>query len=408
MNQLRSEVATLEVGQKRLKRLASIAACGGAVALALTASKVHAGSLSQSSYESPSAPGLELVGYNTNKIWVTDEQTAGQEAESIAASGANAVRIQEPYTQGGAEVNNDLLRLCTAARVAYKNHLQLIITMVGHYRNGELGFMPTAAAEQQRYVTAVDNMMWDLAGDDHGCVPEQKNLIIGAFNEPDNPLYNSNQYVNGKWVAPQNEVNLLSYAYPRVKAEAAKNGLNADVTFVGGDLASPSVNRNNMAFIKRMAEIIRAKNLSNPIMDMFALHWYANTSSTSPSAPNNYFGPGAVVAVKTYINPNMPVIYDELGAFSATPKTKERQYKVRLPASIKPFPAYAQGDFYRNFINDATCAGADGILIYHQDDDPGDVLRTGVGFPDGSPKESKAPVKDAFLENSVGSNIVCN
>lgn len=386
----------------RLSRLAKVAATAGALSLAFSASTVGA-ETSSSSFQA--FGGQQLAGYNSNKIWVTDQQAAEQEAELIAASGADAVRIQEPYTVGGAEINNDAERLCNAAIVANKNHLRLIIAMVGHYSDGRLGFMPSSESQKNRFTTAVGSMMWTLAGSEHGCVPDQKDITIGLFDEPDNPTFNSNQYVDGQWVAPQREVSLLSYAYPRLKAEALKPGLGVNLTIIGGELSSPSSEHDNTSFIKKMGQIIQQRKLTGPIMDVFALHQYANSYDTSPEAPNNSFNPNVVDAVRTTFGADMPVIYDELGAYSETPKGKEHQYIVRLPAAVKPFTGTGQGDFYSRFISKAICHNVQGVMIFHFSDDPGDTLRTGVAFPDNSPKPSQEIVRQS-IDNPLG-NTVC-
>lgn len=400
-------VPTIPERRKRSRSFITIASYVGALGLAFNASPVSAESVPGAAHMASTTPNLTTAGYNTNKVWVTDLAAAEREAQHIAATGANAIRIQEPYTFGGAEVNNDVERLCNAAIAAHDKSLGLIITMAGHYKDGSLGYMPTGVSELRKYTTAVTNLMWYLAGDEHGCVPQEKNITISLFNEPDNPRSNRNQIVNGVWVAPENEVKLLTYSYSRLKTEASKPGLGVNLTLIGGELSSPSAARDNVSFIKKMAQIIKDRKTGR-IMDKFALHQYANTLDTSPSAANNYFNPNSVNAVKDYINPlfEVPVIYDELGAISSVPADKEQQYHARVLASVKPFDGTSQGEFYKRFIHDATCNGVEGVMIFHASDDSGDTLRTGTSFPDMSPKPSQRIVNQEF-QNDLNGNLIC-
>lgn len=350
---------------------------------------------------------IEEVGFNTNGVWVTDPGAASEAASKAARDGATQLRVILPYTQGGAEIKNDLERTCNAAKAAYENGLDLMITMEGHFRkDGSLGYIPTIASEKQKYVTAITHLMWSLYGNKNpdgsgGCVPENKKLTLGFINEPNNKLFNVNQYIDGKWVAPENTVELMSYAYPRLKKEAAKEGLGVDLTLVGGEIAT-SKSSNAVGFIRQMGRYIKQKRINRQIMDQFAAHYYLQGADADPDISASQSIERVSQAVKESFGAKMPLIYNEVGAWADTPKHKERLYQERLPDTISALSGIEQGEFYKKFVETAVCQGVKSVLIFHHNDDGGGKYRTGVAYPDGTPKPGAPIVRKTFNEFSSG------
>lgn len=350
---------------------------------------------------------VEAVGFNTNGVWVTDPEVAKAAAAKAARDGATQLRVMLPYTQGGAEIKNDLERTCNAAKAAHEQGLELMITMEGHYRSdGRLGYLPSIASEKQKYVTAITNMMWSLYGDRNpdgsgGCAPENKKLTLGFINEPNNKLFNANQYIDGKWVAPENTVELMSYAYPKLKKEAAREGLGVDLTLVGGEV-STSKSANAVGFIRQMGRYIKEKRIKHRIMDQFAAHYYLQGADADPAVSASQNIERVSREVKESFGADMPVIYNEVGAWAETPKNKEGLYRESPPGTIVPLSGPEQGLFYKKFLESALCQGVKSVLIFHHNDDGGGKYRTGVVYPDGSPKPSAPIVRKAFNEISSG------
>ncbi|MEX2014610.1 MAG: hypothetical protein WD885_01625 [Candidatus Saccharimonadales bacterium] len=384
---------------EKITRSLAVIGCLGSLALASPANS------------SKNAIRLDGAGFNTNAVWVTDENEANEAAARVANSGATDIRIILPYSQGSAEVKNDVIRTCNAAKAAYSHDLDLMITMQGYYRLREgkakdgLGYMPTRAHEKQKYVTAITNLMWSLAGDKNpdgtgGCLPEQKELTIGFFNEPNNKRFNINQYINGRWVAPENTVELMRYAYPRLKQQAAQKGLEVDLTLVGGDI-STSRSSNAVGFLRQMGRYMEEQQITEPLMDEFAAHYYLQGVDADPSTSAS----DSIRLISASVSENfgqVPLIYNELGAYSETPVAKEKLYKEPVPEAILPLKGVEQGLFYKQFILTAVCQGVKKVLIFHETDDKGDKLRTGVNYPDKTSKPGKPIVRKAFIEATAG------
>ena len=407
--QTRNYLGSLSLSERVSRPLALAAIIGATAFGGVEAEPVNAELLA-----TRRAEPMTYVGFNTNKVFVNDFVAADAEAAAVAATGANTIRIQVPYTQGGAEVKNDVLRLCNAARATYNHGLHLEITMVGYDKDASLGYMPSTISENRKMETAISHMMWSLAGDTNkdgsgGCVPEQKNLRIGFFNEANNETFDPNQTVNGKWVAPRQLASLMRYLYPRLHKEALKPGLNVYLTLVGGDLATTARNR-PVQFIKELATYMNSDKESQLPMDAFAVHSYANgydgTSVFDGSQKSVRLGK-VIYEIRKNFGADMPIYLNEVGAISATPSSKENKYEVRLPASVFGFNGQGQADFYQQSLRESACAGIEEMSIFYLKDDPYDQLRTGIKYPDGSNKPGAEKVIKSYKEALAGDSIDC-
>lgn len=351
-----------------------------------------------------SVPPLKNVGYNTNEVWNTDLEAAEDAAKRAKESGATEVRIFHPFTNGGKDIMHDVDRTCNAAKAAYDNGLELMITIEGHYRDGEVGFMPTRASEERQYVTTVSDLMGKLADDNAGCLPEQKNLTIGFFNEPNNKTFDRNQYIGDRWASPGDTVSLMAYAYPKLHEIAARPNLNINLRLVGGDLSS-GISSRAIDFINEMGAYVKQKKIKGPIMDEFAMHFYVNGSGSDADERASRNLAKTKAALKHNFG-KTELIYDEVGAFSDTPSDKEGLYNIQVPPKIKPLPGDGQGEFYSWFVQQAACEGVKSVLIFHETDDPNDYLRTGDRYPNGTLKSGANILIKAFQDAKDG-NLTC-
>lgn len=401
-----AEISSAHVIKSTLKEryrkpFAVIAAIGS---LALGYPTISTG---ESSVSSPRtvhlAKPMQYVGFNSSEILNEDPEAANAEGQRIAAAGGNIVRIQVPYTVGGAEVNNDINRLCNAAKAATDNGLTLEITMAGHMRNGDLGYFASSAGEDKRVETAIFNMLSRLAkepstpgGGDGGCTPELKSIDIG-FNEPNNPAFMKAQSVGGKWTAPEKEVNLLDFLNKNLREDMLQAGIKTSLNLIGGELRA----RDAVSFIKAMGKIIKAKRIKIPF-NVFSFHeYYGNTSTSGVDSFSSI-----VAQIRQTFGNDMPIRVNEVGAYSETPADMADLYNVPLPSSVKPLSGAQQGQYYNNVIKQAACLGVNGVEIFHQSDDPNDVLRTGTNYPNDQPKPS-APVVSQAFNNARSGNISC-
>lgn len=343
------------------------------------------------------ATSLQGVGFSTNRVWVNNRAEAQVEAERITAVGSNTLRIANPYTRGGASVDNDAQRLCNTAQVAAENHLDLVISMEGRYKDGELGYIPTTAGEKQRYLTALVNMIHTLYGE-NGCADKPSSLSISLFNEPNNPLFLRNQYVNGEWVAPKQVVALYQYAYGRLHQEAETLGLNFRV--VAGELRQRGARR----FLQRMAEIIKEQKIEK-WTDALSIHYYANGADADTSQSADEY----LKQMSSLLDDKFGLVekwVTEVGGISEIPPRLKYRYTKKKAPNIKPLSAKEQGKFYSDFIKNATCRKFARVLIFHYEDD-GTILSTGLKYKKGKPKASLPVVQQTFADALTG-NVDCS
>jgi hypothetical protein len=356
------------------------------------------GSLAVPSNQSKAVSETTKVGFSSNLVWNESEAVADAEAGRIRDSESDIIDLRNPYTEGGAENDNNRNRVCIGINSALDHGLTPKITIESHYRDGRLGYIPTTPNARWRYLTGAVNLFQSLVGE-NGCAKRLKKLYFSPFNEPNNDVFLKNQVVNGEWLAPEYYTELLAYVYPRLHAEA--NQLGLDLSIVGGDLAQ----YNSAGFIQRMKKVVLAKKIKGPLMDIYGQHFYINGPDDvdGQSLLNN------ILQMKQTVYDsfgNISIWYDEVGAISMTPKHKRNQYTEELSASLKPLRAELQGIFYENALRIAVCQKIGAFLIFHYTDD-GKRLRSGVAYPDSTPKPSQPVVEQAFHEVRNGATVNC-
>lgn len=326
---------------------------------------------------------LQGVGFSTNKVWVENSGEAHAEAQRVTDVGSNTIRIANPYTRGGISVHNDLKRLCNTANVAAQNDLDLIISWEGRYQNKELGYIPTTASEKRKYLTAIINMMDQLYGD-QGCAQSPPSLNISLFNEPNNPLFLRNQYINGEWVAPKQVISLYEYSYGRLHQKAESLGLNFRI--IAGELRQRDAGK----FLRRMAEIVKEQKIKNKIADVMSYHYYAN----GPDAQSSQAAVEYIQRLNLTIDEGfgyMEKWITEVGAITTVPASLKKHYTKKKASTRKPLTPREQGVFYRDFYRIAACNGIKRVINFHYSDDGG-ILTTGVAY---KPKRNKPAIKKA-------------
>ena len=243
-------------------------------------------------------------------------------------------------------------------------------------------------------------------------VPSIREYIVG--NEPNLNRYWMPQFgPNGEDVAAPAYVKLLAQTYDAMKR--ADSGVfvdggsvsprGIDRPFTGRDTHSPT------AFITDMGLAYRAMNRTKPIMDGFAFHPYGENSSTPPTVEHfnstsiGLADYGKLVELlgrafdgTAQLGSKLPILYDEYGVDSQIPEAKRDFYSGREQS--KPVPEGTQASYYRQALQMAACQPTvRGFLIFHVTDET-DYGRwqSGLYFPDGTAKSSRALVKRAMTE----------
>ena len=243
-------------------------------------------------------------------------------------------------------------------------------------------------------------------------VPSIREYIVG--NEPNLNRYWMPQFgPNGEDVAAPAYVRLLAQTYDAMKR------VDSSVFINGGSVSPRGIDRPNTGrdthsptvFITDMGLAYRAMNRTKPIMDGFAFHPYGENSSTPPTVEHfnstsiGLADYGKLVELlgrafdgTAQLGSKLPILYDEYGVDSQIPEAKRDFYSGREQS--KPVPEGTQASYYRQALQMAACQPTvRGFLIFHVTDET-DYGRwqSGLYFPDGTAKSSRALVKRAMTE----------
>jgi hypothetical protein len=166
-----------------------------------------------------------------------------------------------------------------------------------------------------------------------------------------------------------------------------------------------------------MGAAYRATGRTKPIMDALAFHPYGDNSSVPPTATHPRSTSigiadyeklvellGAAFDGTAQRGSTLPLVYDEYGVESLIPAGKSDLYHGREPATTKPVPAGTQADYYDQALLIAACQpNVKAIFLFHVTDET-DLNRwqSGVYYADGTPKPSRAVVKQTIAQVRAG------
>ena len=161
----------------------------------------------------------------------------------------------------------------------------------------------------------------------------------------------------------------------------------------------------------------RALKRSKPIMDGFAFHPYGENSSTPPTVEHLQLDGRSASPTTTssshcsaqafdgteQLGSKLPILYDEYGVDSQIPVGEARVLR-RGASSSKPVSESVQATYYRQALQMAACQPTvRGFLIFHVTDETTTTAGSpALYFPDGTPKSSRAVVKQTMTEIRTG------
>ena len=336
-----------------------------------------------------------------------DPTVAQSKVVLAKAAGFEALRVTAVWTPGQRKVPADELQaLQSIANAGFDNGVTIYATIM------PFGSRTTPLTDTARSQFAA----W--AADFVRRTPRIRNVIIG--NEPNINRYWLPQFgPNGEDVAAQQYELLLARAYDAIKKVDRK-------TFVIGGSVSPhgsdrpDVSRQThspTAFITDLGAAYRATNRSKPIMDGFAFHPYGDNSSVPPTATHPRSTSigiadydklvgllGAAFDGTAQRGSTLPIVYDEYGVESQIPSAKIADYQGREPTTTKPVPETTQGEYYDEALQIAACQpNVRAMFLFHVTDET-DLNRwqSGVYYTDGTPKSTRAVVKQTIQQVRAG------
>jgi hypothetical protein len=337
----------------------------------------------------------------------SDPAVARAKMELAKAAGFDAVRVSVIWAPGRSRVDPDqLAAVQAAASAALFDNIQLTVTIMPF---GSRTTPLTATARRQFASFAADVVKRD---------PLIHAFIIG--NEPNLNRFWLPQFgPNGEDVAAIAYEQLLAQTYDAIKKVDKKAFVvGGSVSPHGGD--DPNAARKThspTAFIRDMGAAYRASGRKKPIMDGFAFHPYGDNSSVGPTVAHPR---STSIGVADYdklvallgeafdgtrqLGSKLPIIYDEYGVESQIPATKRRLYHGLEPLTTKPVPLQTQADYYDEALTMAACQPTvRAIFLFHVTDET-DLNRwqSGVYYPDGTPKPTRAMVKETIAQIHSG------
>jgi hypothetical protein len=157
-------------------------------------------------------------------------------------------------------------------------------------------------------------------------------------------------------------------------------------------------------------------------MDAFAIHPYADNSSQPPTTAHPLtttigiadYGKlvsllGAAFDGTAQRGSDLPIFYGEFGVESDIPARKSSLYTGNEPAATRPVDEATQAAYYEQALALAFCQPTvAGVLVFLSRDErsrPG--WQSGVHYVDGTPKSSKARVREALDRTTGGSITRC-
>ena len=327
--------------------------------------------------------------------------------QQLADAGFRAVRITTIWDPGETEPAADELdALRRVANDAKQHDVRVFLSV---YQAGSATTPLTDEARDQ-FATYSAAVVRD--------VPEIRDVIVG--NEP-----NLNRFWMPQFDADGGDAAAPAYLELLAKTYDALKDVSGDVTVYGGALAPRGIDRPNTGrdthspttFIEDLGEAYRAGGRTEPVMDGFAFHPYAESSSIPPDRPHPNSKAIGLADYDKLVKllgdafdgtgqegSKLPIVYDEYGVETEIPAAKASLYEGTEPPTTGATDEATQADYYQRALELVTCQPTVvGLLFFHSHDEPALAgWQSGVYYVDGSPKSSLEPVRAAVERTADG------
>jgi hypothetical protein len=335
-----------------------------------------------------------------------DLLVAAAKMELAREAGFEAIRVTALWKTGLDELPPDQLdALRSIAAAGVFDDIRIVVTVMPFGSS----VTPLTAADRRDFASFAADVVARTT---------IREVIVG--NEPNLNRYWMPQFGrNGVDAAAPAYVAMLAQAYDAIKAvDPTTFVLGGSVSPRGSDRADVARQTHSpTAFITDMGKAYRKSRRALPIMDGFAFHPYGESSSTPPDFPHPR---STSIGLADYpklvsllgrafdgthqVGSSLPIVYDEYGIDSRIPPPKLSLYHGREPRATRPVPESMQAQRYREALRMAACQPTvRGFLIFHVTDETDfNRWQSGVYYPDGSPKTSRALVKQTIAQVREG------
>jgi hypothetical protein len=365
------------------------------------------------------APGLATAGPGLIVGAVEDDVRASTLVEAEARmtafrlSGFRAVRITSYWTPGLERPTDDELRILrNVSDAARRNGVRLYVTVM-HPGSRTTPLTEEARADFASYAATIVRE-----------APSVEHVIVA--NEPNLNRFWLPQFgLDGSSAAPAAYLALLAQTYDAIKA------VSSAVTVYGPAVSPRGTDRPDgsrpthspTTFIQELGTAYRASGRTQPVMDAFAIHVYADNSSVAPTVAHHPSSTSIGVADYEKLvgllgaafdgtgqpGSTLPILYGEYGVESDIPASKASLYTGTEPTTTKPVTEDVQAAYYRQALSLAFCQpNVIGMLLFlSRDERARATWQSGIHYVDGTPKSSKPAVTRALDRTTGGSIARC-
>jgi hypothetical protein len=353
-------------------------------------------------------PGL-VVGAVEDDVRASTLVEAEARMTAFRLSGFRAVRITSYWTPGLERPTEEEQRVLeNVGDAALRNGVRLYVTVM-HPGSRTTPLTAQARAEFASYAAAVVRE-----------APSVEHVIIG--NEPNlNRFWLPQFSLDGSSAAPAAYLALLAQTYDAIKAVSSK------VTVYGGAVSPRGTDRPDGArpthspttFIEGLGTAYRASRRTQPVMDAFAIHVYADNSSVAPTVAHPLDTSIGVADYDKLVGllgtafdgtaqrgSTLPILYGEYGVETQIPASKADLYTGAEPTTTKPVSEETQAGYYRQALALSFCQpNVVGVLLFlSRDERARAAWQSGVHYVDGTPKSSKRLVT-RWLDRTTGGSV---
>jgi hypothetical protein len=356
-------------------------------------------------------PGL-VVGAVEEDVRASTLVDAEARMTTFRLSGFRAVRITSLWTPGRTKPSDDEMQvLRNVADAATRNGVRLYVTVM-HPGSRTTPLTDEDRADFADYTAAIVR-----------AAPSVKDVIV--CNEPNlNRFWLPQFALDGTSAAPRDYLALLAKTYDAVKA------VSSDVIVYGGAISPRGTDRPDgvrpthspTTFIQGMGAAYRTSGRSRPVMDVLAIHVYADNSSIAPTVAhplNTSIGVadydklvqllGEAFDGTAQPGSTLPILYGEYGVETEIPESKASLYTGAEPTTTKPVSEDTQASYYQQALALAFCQpNVVGMLLFlSRDERARAAWQSGIHYVDGTPKTSRARVTRYLNRTSGGSIARC-
>jgi hypothetical protein len=348
------------------------------------------------------------VGASESASLIADPVIAKARMDLAVLAGLTEIEVRAEWSRGEtAPTADELAAFQASALAAQLDGVRLVIAL-NTTGGRQTPVSPLDRAQFAQYTASLAQSL-----------PYVRDFIVG--NEPNLNRFWMPQFDRrGRDLAAPAYEALLAQTYDALKT------VSPQINVIGGALSPRGADRGTSArqthspttFLRDLGLAYRKSRRTTPIMDIFSIHPYGETSRTPPTAAHpkstsisiaDY--PKLVKLLREAFHgtaqrgASLPILYGEYGVQTAIPVDKLAVYtNLGDPYAGDSVSETTQGTYYTRAIKLAYCQPTvAGLLFFHVSDEPDlDRWQSGLFYADDTPKSDLAVVKSAVQAAQTG------